>query len=129
MIRCCSIPRNIINSVLQLSPLQVFPDIDRLVELFDGLYEGNCSRLDVSSFQCILYVLLGGYWGLSQERGLCLFLVGYHNSLIVWMGAKLYFRTLLGILRMGVARRINLQQSPSLTSRSRRSDKKRCNSA
>lgn len=130
MICCCSIPRNVINPVLQLSPLPLFPNVDQLVELFDGSYQGNCSRFDALSFQCILYVLLGCHWGLSQERGLCLFLVsGYHNPSLVSMGTKLYLRARLDILCMGLARRINPLPSPPLASRSRQLDKKRCNFA
>ncbi|KAK2754222.1 hypothetical protein FQN54_007101 [Arachnomyces sp. PD_36] len=69
-----SIPRNIINAVLRLSPLPDFQGIDGLVALFDGINEGYSSRLDIASFQCVLYVLLGGQWSLARERGLYLFL-------------------------------------------------------
>ncbi|PGH10625.1 hypothetical protein AJ79_05339 [Helicocarpus griseus UAMH5409] len=48
-----------------------FPD---LVALFDRENKGNCSRLDLVSFHCMLHILLRAPPCLARERGLYLFL-------------------------------------------------------
>ncbi|EEH35048.2 hypothetical protein PAAG_06095 [Paracoccidioides lutzii Pb01] len=45
-----------------------------LVALFDGENKGNCSRLDLVSFHCMLHILLRAPPCLARERGFYLFL-------------------------------------------------------
>jgi hypothetical protein len=69
------IPSNIISANMRSSTVLAFPDVCQLVELFDGDNGGNCSRLDVASFHCILHVILRVEYSRVQGRALYLLLV------------------------------------------------------
>ncbi|KAL2374281.1 hypothetical protein RJZ57_001216 [Blastomyces gilchristii] len=57
-----------------------FPD---LIALFDGENRGNCSRLDLVSFHCVLHILLRAPPCRARDRGFYLFLNSQQYTMVV----------------------------------------------
>ncbi|OJD16546.1 hypothetical protein AJ78_03283 [Emergomyces pasteurianus Ep9510] len=68
------IPLDTVNGFLESFDRLEEPGFPELIALFDGQNKGNCSRLDLVSFHCMLHILLRAPPCLARDRGFYLFL-------------------------------------------------------